>query len=339
MTAITLSRARHGLLVDSLADRAEPVARSERFVVYALDPNWPTGGGAPALEDIVLVHDFARREIDNNIGRFVAEELLPLLTASGSLGRSNAGEQEVFERFVGDIVRSMDGNEDCAWRLFYDNTLAALHWAGQGPGETNGTSPAPQDFIADFAAIYRRVADLVTETAPDTVLDVATCFGFLPMLLASDAWGNGTGSRRPRRIVGCDLNPALIALAEGVARQRRLTDTRFVRADILDADRAPDLAPPYDVVTAIHLLEHLEPMQTAPAMDALWSMTGRRLIIAVPVEEVPDARFGHRRVFDQDSLGALGRRTDGFCHGFDHHGAWLVIDRIQQDGLDARGLA
>jgi hypothetical protein len=341
MTAVTLSRDRHRLLVDCLSDRAEPVARSRRFAIYALDPD--EAGGAPGLDDIVLVHDFARSEIDNNVARSVAEELLPLLASCGCLAGSGDSIQTVFERFVGEIVRSADGSERRAWQLFYDNTLAALVAAGREPEEERSAGgPAPKDFIADFAVIYRRAASLVAEVRAGSVLDAATCFGFLPLLLASGAWSDGSATPGPKTVVGCDLNAALIDLADGVARDKRLGGARFLRADILADDFGRQLgpaAPHFDAVTAIHLLEHLEPDQTGPALDALWRLTARRLIVAVPVEAVPDARFGHRQVFDRDSLGALGLRTGGDCRCFEDHGAWMVIDRPPPSGLDARMLA
>lgn len=333
MTPITLSRRRHALLADCLSDRVEPVARSPRFTVYHLDPDRPPGIGALSPDDIVVVHDFTPAEIDNNIGRHVADELVPLLAGAPRAGAGDgytASEQEVFEHFVGDIVRSMDGNERRAWHLFYDNTLAALVRPDRGGNGTAADGPTLQDFIGDFAAIYRRVAHLAAEVAPASLLDVATCFGFLPLLLASGAWADVFANRRPRRIVACDLNPALVSLAEDYARQRGLAGVRFVVADILAADAAHALALPdasHDVVTAIHLLEHLEPAETAAALDALWALARRRLIVTVPVEEVPDPRFGHRQVFDRDSLGALGQRTGGMCHCFEDHGVWLVIDR------------
>jgi len=345
MTPITLSRQRHGLLADCLSDRVEPVARSARFTVYHLDPDWPAHTTALDPDDVIVVHDFTPAEIDNNIGRHVADELLPLLGGAPPSRAGNgaaANVQALFEHFVGDIVRSMDGSERRAWHLFYDNTLAAL--VRTGP-QTNGAAagePTLQDFIGDFAAIYRRVAHLSAKVAPASLLDVATCFGFLPLLLASGAWAHVFGDRRPRRIVACDLNPALVSLAEGYARERQLSGVRFVLADILAADAARALALPeasYDIVTAIHLLEHLEPAETAAAMDALWALARRRLIVTVPVEEVPDPRFGHRQVFDRRSLGALGDRTDGTCRCFEDHGIWLVIDRKGDAGVSAEDRA
>jgi SAM-dependent methyltransferase len=130
-------------------------------------------------------------------------------------------------------------------------------------------------------------------------------------------------------IVGCDLNSALVNLANGYARFKGLQPVTFMVADILAGDIQSVLAPAprFDVVTAIHLLEHLEPWQTQQAIDNLWKITGRRLIIAVPVEEIPDPRFGHRQTFDQKRLAAMGRKLGGRCHSFESHGAWIVIDR------------
>lgn len=358
MTTITLSRERHGFLADCLADRAMPVARSSRFSIYAVDPERPNGAPVPDPDDIILVHDFHPGEIDNNIGHFVAEELLPLICAAprpDPASEEGAQAQAVFERFVGEIVRSMDSSERRAWHLFYDNTLTAMHRLGRDAAAVNGGPPAPQDFISDFAAIYSRVGALVAETAPETVLDVATCFGFLPLLLAQQGpeggvearapstahWSAGgpppdrpyrRGAKAPTRIVAFDLNPALVALAADYAEARSLTGVRFVQADLLAAGLAHTLAngggpTSFDVVMAIHLLEHLEPSETIAALDALWALTGRRLILAVPIEAEPDARFGHRQVFDQRSLAALGPRTGGTCRCFEDHGAWLVIDR------------
>lgn len=331
MMPMILSHERHRLLVQCLAERAQPLARSRRFILYPLGPGSDAGG----IDDIILVHDFAPGEIDNNIASYVADELLPLLLTCSTRGEPadgyRASDQEVFERFVGEIVRSIDGNEERAWHLFYDNTLAALNRAGQRDGDAESETRAPNDFIAEFATIYRRVADLAAECRPASVLDVATCFGFLPLLLVSALSPQPKGCWQNPRVVGCDLNPALIALANSYARQRRLAGVCFVEADIRDAFHPALPQRSFDVVTAIHLLEHLEPTETALAMDRLWHLARRRLIVAVPVEAVPDPRFGHRQVFDRESLSALGRTTGGLCRSFEDHGAWLVIDREQID--------
>jgi hypothetical protein len=52
---------------------------------------------------------------------------------------------------------------------------------------------------------------------------------------------------------------------------------------------------------------------------------------------MPDARFGHRQIFDQKRLLAIGRKLDGRCHSFEYHGAWIVIDRPLKNHKPHRG--
>ncbi len=333
MNPLTLSRHRHGVLVECLAQRAKPVASSNHFTLYGLKPVMETVNP----DDIVVVHDFAPAQIDNNIGYYVANELLALFARPGLADAVDSyaySEQEIFERYVGEIVRSMDGNERRAWHLFYDNTLAALRCAGLDRQlQAAADHAAEPNFIGDFGAIYQQVIGLTEALSraslqPFTVLDVATCFGFLPLLLADC---RDSEPANLADIIACDLNPALVALANDYARQRQIANVRFTGADILAADihqELSPLAPSFDVVTAIHLLEHLEPDQTARAMINLWRLTRQRLIVAVPLESLADARFGHRQVFDRERLLALGLPIEGACRYFEHHGGWLVIDRL-----------
>jgi 2-polyprenyl-3-methyl-5-hydroxy-6-metoxy-1,4-benzoquinol methylase len=321
-----LSNDRHRILVECLAQRTEPVAASTHFCVYGLDS--ATNGGA-LPEDLVIVHDFTADQIDNNIGYFVANELLPLLSRihrsrarAVSAAESSWNEQEIFEHYVGEIVRSMDRDEQRAWHLFYDNTLAGL-------GQTTAATDLPGDFIDDFRAIYRQTMALIDEMSRSSrrsfgVLDVATCFGFFPLLLALEC-----ATKPHLSIKGCDLNTALVNLANGYAIHRNLPHLEFMVADILADGIQESFSPAraFHVVTAIHLLEHLEPWQTQRALENLWKLTKRRLIIAVPLEDVPDPRFGHRQVFDQKRLMAMGRGLGHRCHAFEYHGAWVVIDR------------
>lgn len=318
MSPLTFAQCRHGVLIHLLADRAPPVARSNRFSVWSL--------GADACDDaddIIVVHDFLPEEIDNNIGGYVADELMPLLARVPVRPATNGyaySEQEVFERYVGAIVRSVDGNERRAWHRFYDNTLSALR-RSMPLSLDNGVS----DFNACARAFYARVAELTREMAAESLLDVATCFGFLPLYLAADGQAGSL-----QRIVGCDLNTALVALAEDYRRTRDIPAVSFIRADILAADVHRDLVAngvSFDVVTAIHLLEHLTPADCAVAVANLWALTGRRLIIAVPFEAVADQRFGHLQVFDEARLRALGQSIGGRCRYFEHHGGWLIADR------------
>ena len=318
-----LSRHRHALLVNGLEQHAAPLAASAHFQLYPLTATVPT-------DELIIVHDFSAAQIDNNLGYFVVSELLPLLTAHSDRVDSGYSAQDEFERAVGDIVRSMAGNERRAWRLFYANTLNATQTSarlGQPPGRPDETA---SDFIGLFGAIYRYALDLIealpAAASPPTVLDVATCFGFFPLLLERVRAATGTLGE----IAGCDLNPALMGFANAYAGHAGLAEVQFGIADILAADLERELAPlpaRYDVVTALHLLEHLEPAQTEQAIAHLWRLTARRLIIAVPLETVPDPRYGHQQVFDRDRLLTLGRTLGGHCDYFEVHGGWLVIDR------------
>jgi len=317
-----LSRDRHALLLESLTRRGPPVAASEHFTLYRLAP--PTGD-----DEWVIVHDFEPQQIDNNLGHYVAEELLPLL-AEPTLEtdqRSSYSEQQVFERSVGDIVRSIDGDARRAWHRFYDNTLLGLHEAA---ANTAADSDNPADFIRNFGAIYARAMSLMNRLPgeplqPISVLDVATCFGFFPLLIARQRAG---GLENLAEVIGWDLNPALVDLANDVARHRHCSQVRFELTDIL-ADNLPKLS--FDVVCAIHLLEHLESEQTTSALANLWKLTKQRLIIAVPFEDTPDVRFGHRQTFDRHRLQTLGRQLGGDYDCFEDHGGWLVVDRFSYD--------
>ncbi|MCB1826055.1 MAG: methyltransferase domain-containing protein [Candidatus Competibacteraceae bacterium] len=324
-----LSRHRHALLVNGLEQRADPLAASAHFQLYALTPlATPTA----LADELIIVHDFSTTQIDNNLGYYVVSELLPLLTAQRQRIDSGYSEQDLFERSVGDIVRSMAGNERRAWRLFYANTLDALQ-VSAGLGSVARSKQTADDFIALFGAIYRYALDLLkalpVAASPLTVLDVATCFGFFPLLLAR----LGVSDPILGDIAGCDLNPALMGFADDYTRYEGLTQVRFGIADILAADIERELAPlpaRFDVVTALHLLEHLEFEQTEQAIAQLWRLTARRLIVAVPLEATPDPRYGHRQVFDRERLLALGHALGGRCEYFEHHGGWLVCDRFPE---------
>ncbi len=301
MNPLTLSYNRHAYLIECLAQRGDPLAASEHFALYQLE------SPDPELEpELVLVHHFAARAIDNNVGYFVANELLPLL---------GTDRQADFEHLVGAIVRSTDCSERRAWWRFYDNTLAALARVSDTVGH---------DFIAPFGAIYRQVMQL---TFGHSLLDAGTCFGFLPLLFArSDLlFDLCDGSEKLTRIVGCDLDYALVRLANGYAASRQFSHVSFAVADILAADSAR--LGTFDTVTAIHLLEHLPPEQTRLAVEQLWQRTNQRLIISVPLEETPDPRFGHLQVFNQERLLALGRELSPHCRYFEFHGGWLLVDK------------
>lgn len=319
MNALVLSPHRHQILIECLAQRATLRATSTHFRLYALGQSGTPEtdlAAHPGSSELVIVHSFAPTQIDNNIGYYVANELLPLL---------DSNRQADFEHLVGAIVRSIHGDEPCAWHLFYANSLAALQQAMVQP-------EAVPDFIWPFGAIYERAMSLVRG---ETLLDAGTCFGFFPLLLAEGAAGRqrtsppvdgGCTTAPPlRRIVGCDRDPALIKLAGTYAARQELDQVSFVVTDILAEDVAQ--LGTFDTVTCMHVLEHLPPEQTIPALTSLWQRTRQRLIIGVPLEATPDPRFGHLQVFGRERLLELGRRLDADCQYMAFHGGWLVLNR------------
>ncbi len=313
MVPLFLSPWRHGALTTCLAATLGATAGSRHFTIYRLEPARHTPSAGPEL---VVVHTFGPEQIDNNLGFYVANELLPLLSAARGRLPDPAptdepfahDQQTLFEQCVGAIVRSMDGNEGRAWHRFYVNSLAALEAAMQRD------QPA-SDFIGPFGVIYRRLMELARGIS---LLDAGTCFGFLPLLLARRGGP-------PHTIVGCDLDGALVGFANAYARLAGLANVSFTVADLLGDDLAR--LGRFDTVTCVHVLEHLEPAQTLAALRALWQLTAQRLIVTVPLEEQPDPRFGHRQTFTTGRLEILGRELGGRFQTFELHGCWLVVDR------------
>ncbi len=115
-------------------------------------------------------------EISNELAGHIAAELGPLgLVPDGP----------AFERVFVDTVQAAHPDPTQAWNLFYGNTMRRLRRPDHG-----GTGS-----VATFARIYDHVLSLIRGT---TVLDVGSCFGFLPLLAAD---------RDPRlRVVGTDTS-------------------------------------------------------------------------------------------------------------------------------------
>ena len=108
MSPLTLSRHRHRALVNGLDGDATRLAASHHFTVYGL----PAGQAEADPDDHLVVHSLAPEQIDNNVGAYVADELLPLLAqvrhAVSVLPSPYASsEHENFQRYVGAIVRSI----------------------------------------------------------------------------------------------------------------------------------------------------------------------------------------------------------------------------------------
>ncbi|MFF4255174.1 mycofactocin oligosaccharide methyltransferase MftM [Streptomyces sp. NPDC001663] len=234
-------------------------------------------------------------QLDNDLAGLLAEELF----APGWLLGS-----DIFERVFTGVVRSCVDGALPAWAVFYDNTLTRIREAWRRPTQAAHSS------IAGFAPVYRRTLDLVGAGA---VLDMGSCFGFLPLLLAE---------RPQNTVTASDLAQGTMRLLAAVAHERG------VRLDTLacDAARVPLPDRSVDTVTVIHVLEHLDPGHGETVVREAVRLARRRVVVAVPYEEESTAAYGHVRTFDQDALTALGRGTGLAFTVDDHHGGWLVVD-------------
>jgi SAM-dependent methyltransferase len=232
--------------------------------------------------------------VSNELTDHIAAELAPL---------GLVPDAPAFEQIFTETVLAADPDPMRAWTSYYRNTLRRLRRPGRG-----GT-----DCMATFARIYAHARSLVRGA---TVLDVGCCFGFLP-LLAADA--------DPRlKVIGTDLVPASAALAGRMSRARG-SRARFAAADLLALPVGDQTV---DTVLAVHVLEHLPARVTAPALAQLRRVARQRVVIAVPLEDVPDPTFGHLQAFDLPRLARLGAGAPGWSgtvHAAD--GGWLVLDR------------
>ncbi|MGW2744709.1 mycofactocin oligosaccharide methyltransferase MftM [Streptomyces sp. NPDC001450] len=244
---------------------------------------------------VELSHSLRPEQLDNDLAGLLAEELF----APGWLCGS-----DVFERVFTGVVRSCVDEPLPAWSTFYGNTLARIRESWQAP------EPADHSSIAGFAPVYHHALDLVT---PGTVLDLGSCFGFLPLLFAEEPGYT---------VIASDLAGGTMRLLGAVARMRGL------RLDTLvcDAARVPLPDRSVDTVTVIHVLEHLDPGHGEAVVREALRLARQRVVVAVPYEDEPTAAYGHVRCFDEDQLAETGRRAGHRFSVGSHHGGWLVID-------------
>ena len=237
--------------------------------------------------------------ISNELADHIAAELGPL---------GLVPDAAAFQRLFVEVVLAAHPDPMRAWAAFYENTLRRLRGA-------DGTGT---DSIATFARIYRHALSLIRGR---TVLDVGSCFGFLPLLIAE---------RAPRlRVIGTDLVPAAAMLAGRMACEQG-NRARFAAADLLVLPVADEAV---DTVLAVHVLEHLPAETTAPALAQLRRVARRRVVVAVPLEDAPDPTFGHVQAFDLHKLAGIAASADapGWARAvYSADGGWLVLDRRER---------
>ena len=209
-----------------------------------------------------------------------------------------------FESAFVALVEAGDPDPARAWDGFYDRTLARVEaqW-GAATGASN---------IATFSRIWARAAAL---SRGDAVLDVGTCFGFLPL-----AWSARPGAPA---LLAVELSPAAAALAGRQASRLG----RSISVLCADGARLPLRDRAMSTVLVLHVLEHLDGPACERLLTEALRVADRRVVVAVPIESRPDPVFGHLQVFDLAGLAARGRRTGWRVSLADADGAWLVLDR------------
>jgi SAM-dependent methyltransferase len=260
-----------------------------------------SSGGATLVETAhfrvlgACVEPRAWPDVDNDLADVIVDELAPL---------GLVPDVDAFERLFTSIVEGSAPTPGLAWNSFYRNTLARLR------RPANAHAPAAGS-VAAFARIYAEVGQLTVGTP---VLDVGSCFGFLPILLAEQLTG---------LVIGSDADTATALLAGRVAR------ALGSRASFLVADARrlplPDRA--VATVTVVHLLEHLCPPDGVRVLGEATRVADRRVIVAVPFEDTPNPAFGHVRTFNLGLLAELGSGTGWRCASWESDGGWLVLDR------------
>lgn len=220
----------------------------------------------------------------------LSDEIAVLVAAE--LGGVLRGQPD-FERVFTGIVRSTVDGGLPAWLRFYRNSLAALE-SGR----------------AAFAAVHERAAELTTGTR---LLDLGSCFGFFPLRMSHTGY----------HVTATDLSAPTMDLLSLVSGRLG----RPVATVACDAARVPLPDGVADTVTALHLLEHLPTEAGAAVLAEAVRVARRRVIIAVPFEDEPQACYGHVRRFDVGELTRLGELAGGIrATVSEYHGGWLVLD-------------
>lgn len=248
-----------------------------------------------------LHRDRGRLLIDHHLGtESVSDDLTGLLSEELFDAGWLRGPELFEELFVGVVLTCAEDPLD-AWSAFYRNTIARL--------DETVTRPGGEGSIAAYAPVHAQIAALVRGTR---VLELGCCFGFQALRLARDGY----------RVTASDLSPATIKLLDDMSRRLGIP-LRTLVADAARVSLRDDVA---DTVLAIHLLEHVEEELTLSILREACRLARRRVVVAVPFEDVPSEEYGHLRALTLDDLRSWGRATGWAWHAYEHHGGWLVLD-------------
>jgi methyltransferase family protein len=245
---------------------------------------------------IEVTHWLSPDQLDNDVAGLLAEELFAPGWVSGL---------EIFERIFTGVVRSCVDDPLLAWSTFYGNTLAGIRQCWRAPGAAGREDTT----IGELAPVYAHALQLIPA---GQVLDLGSCFGFLPLLLAE---------RPDNTVTASDLSGGSMGLLSAVAAARG----QQVNTLVCDAARIPVPDGWADTVSVIHLLEHVSLDHGRAVIGEALRVARRQVVVAVPVEDEPTAVYGHLRTFDLRQLGELGDLAGQHGRVHEHHGGWLVL--------------
>lgn len=246
-----------------------------------------------------LQHVLPAERVDDDLAGLLAEELFGPGWLRGS---------ELFERIFTGIVLTSAADPLSGWENFYRNTLRRIE---ELTTPDVGDLAGGHGTLAGYAPVYSHVESLLSRGG--TVLELGSCFGFLSLRLAGAGW----------RTVATDINPGTVALLSRVAPRLGVP----LATATADAARVPYPGGCADQVLAIHLLEHLEPEHGERVLAEALRLARRRVVIAVPLEEVADETWGHVRTISLADLEGWGIASGWRFEVHEHHGGWLVLDR------------
>jgi hypothetical protein len=224
----------------------------------------------------------------------ICDDLAELLAAELDDTGVLRGQPEFEAVFTGVVQSTVDG-DDAAWLRFYANTLARLEHG-----------------VAAFAPVYEHACSLAVG---DEILDLGSCFGFFPLRLSAIGL----------TVTATDISSPAMELLDRmcVLLGRPVRTLGCNAADVPLPDGA------VDTVTVLHLLEHLDPMAANAVLDEALRLARRRVVVAVPFEDVPRVSYGHVQRFDLEVLRGMAdaRRSHvASTNVHEFHGGWLVLD-------------
>lgn len=290
------------VVVEARGHHGRPQAVAELGQRLVRTPHFEVFSGDGRLH---VAHRLAPAEVDDDLAGLLSEELFVQGWVRGS---------ELFERIFTGVVLSTDPDPEVAWEAFYRNSIRRIEDELDAPSHaTDGGHGS----IAEYAPVYRQAAGLIVG---GSVLELGSCFGFFSLLLAQ--WGEAN-------VMASDISRGTVDLMGRMAGRLGVP----LRTMVADATAVPLADRCADTVVCLHLLEHLDAEQGDQLIAEALRLAGRRVVVAVPLEEEPDEAFGHLRALTLDDLRVLGAGTGWPWHVFDDHGGWLVLDRAASDVL------